>query len=78
MLRQLSSSLLLGLLVFDLGVNAIGQRTCVTFKASGSTFPIVSNNKATPLLLSEDDWGGVHRTAADFATDIPPLGVLSL
>ena len=52
--------------------NAIGQATCVTFSSSNSSssFPIVSNGQAAPIFLSEDDWGGVQRTAVDFANDI--------
>lgn len=51
-------------------VYAIGQNTCTTFKSSASTFPIVNNGQATPILLSADDWPGVQRAAADFAADI--------
>lgn len=70
MSRQWSVQILLGLLVFAYGVHAIGQSTCVAFKASRSTFPIVSNKKATSILLSPDEWPGVQRTAFDFAADI--------
>ncbi|KAJ3487914.1 hypothetical protein NLI96_g3210 [Meripilus lineatus] len=58
------------LLTFGYGVSAIGQNTCTTFKSSAATFPIVSNGKATPILLSVDEWPGVQRAAADFAADI--------
>ncbi|CAL1698338.1 unnamed protein product [Somion occarium] len=70
MSRQWSVQILLGLLVFAYGVHAIGQSTCVAFKTSRSTFPIVSNKKATSILLSPDEWPGVQRTAFDFAADI--------
>lgn len=63
-------SLLLGLLICTTEVHAIGQASCVTFRNSGSTFPIVANGRATPILLSADDWPGVQRTAVDFAADI--------
>ena len=49
---------------------AIGQSTCVTFKSSSSSFPIVTGGKGTPIFLSEDDWPGVQRAAFDFAADI--------
>jgi hypothetical protein len=49
---------------------AIGQSTCVAFKSAPSTFPIVSSGKATPILLSADDWPGVQRAAFDFVADI--------
>lgn len=52
------------------GANAIGQSSCVSFKSSASTFSIVSNKKAAPILLSADEWPGVQRAATDFATDI--------
>ena len=60
----------LGLLALVHSVYAIGQNTCTTFKSSASTFPIVNNGKATPILLSADDWPGVQRAALDFAADI--------
>ncbi|OBZ74779.1 hypothetical protein A0H81_05486 [Grifola frondosa] len=62
--------ILLGLLVVTDGVRAIGQSTCVAFKSSSSTFSIVSNGKAAPVLLSADEWPGVQRAATDFASDI--------
>ena len=49
---------------------AIGQQSCVTFQTSPQTFSIVSKGKAVPILLSADDWPGVHRAASDFASDI--------
>lgn len=61
---------LLSLLALACGAHAIGQSTCVEFKSSRSTFPLVSNKRATPLLVSPDEWPGVQRAATDFATDI--------
>ncbi|KIY44327.1 hypothetical protein FISHEDRAFT_51503 [Fistulina hepatica ATCC 64428] len=51
-------------------VHALGQATCVEFQDSTSVFPLVSNGIATPILASAEDWGGVHRTIADFSADI--------
>ena len=51
-------------------VLAIGQQSCVSFQSSSSNFPIVTSGKATPILLSDDDWPGVQRAAFDFASDI--------
>ena len=62
--------LLLSLLALTCSVHAIGQATCVEFKSSGSTFPIVSNKRATSILVSPDEWPGVQRAAQDFAADI--------
>ena len=66
-------SLAVGLLACAGSALAIGQATCVSFSPSSnndSSFPIVSNGAATPILLSEDEWGGVQRAANDFAMDI--------
>lgn len=63
-------AVVLGVLAFAGHVQAIGQDTCVAFKSSSANFPIVSNHKATPILLSADEWPGVQRTAFDFASDI--------
>ena len=63
-------TLLLSLLAYSTVVHAIGQASCVTFKNAASTFPIVSNRTATPVLLSSDEWPGVQRAAQDFAADI--------
>ncbi|KZT00286.1 glycoside hydrolase family 115 protein [Laetiporus sulphureus 93-53] len=60
----------LALLALASGVHAIGQATCVSFSPSSASFPIVSDGVAVPILLSEDDWGGVQRAAYDFAMDI--------
>ncbi|THH28766.1 hypothetical protein EUX98_g5425 [Antrodiella citrinella] len=70
MLHLGSSRLWLGVLAVVSGANAIGQSSCVSFSSSASTFSIVSNKKAAPILLSEDEWPGVQRAATDFATDI--------
>ncbi|EJD06971.1 uncharacterized protein FOMMEDRAFT_131740 [Fomitiporia mediterranea MF3/22] len=51
-------------------VYAIGQDTCVSFKSSGSDLSIINGDSAAPLYLSEDEWPGVQRAAADFASDI--------
>ncbi|KAK1225421.1 hypothetical protein PQX77_011646 [Marasmius sp. AFHP31] len=53
-----------------LQVRALGQPSCVTFQSSNSFFPVVSSDSSAPILLSPDDWPGVHRTALDFALDI--------
>ncbi|PFH48837.1 glycoside hydrolase family 115 protein [Amanita thiersii Skay4041] len=58
------------LCLFSVKVYAIGQNTCVSFQSGTSTFPIVNNRSAAPILLSSDDWGGVQRAAQDFADDI--------
>lgn len=66
----LLGGLWLTLLVAVGSVNAIGQSTCVVFKNGPSTFPVVSNRQAAPVLLSADEWPGVQRAAFDFVTDI--------
>ncbi|KAI0772430.1 hypothetical protein BD413DRAFT_42662 [Trametes elegans] len=60
----------LALLAWARTVLAIGQQSCVAFKSARSTFPIVNNRRATPVLLSPDEWPGVQRAASDFASDI--------
>ena len=65
--RLFVSTLLLALATTVL---AIGQDTCVGFKSSSSSFTIVSQGKAAPILLSPDEWPGVQRAAVDFASDI--------
>ncbi|KAI0673152.1 hypothetical protein C8Q78DRAFT_703002 [Trametes maxima] len=70
MLLQWANAAALGLLAFAGGTLAIGQDTCIAFKSSRNAFPIVSNRRATPILLSLDEWPGVQRTAFDFAADI--------
>ncbi|KAJ2914996.1 hypothetical protein MD484_g5422, partial [Candolleomyces efflorescens] len=49
---------------------AIGQERCVSFESSASTFPLVSAQIAAPVLISEDDWPGVHIATTDFGSDI--------
>ncbi|KAH9476877.1 hypothetical protein JR316_0010793 [Psilocybe cubensis] len=61
---------LLGTLALLCGVYAIGQDTCVTFQSSSNTFAIVDNKKASPILISSDDWPGVQIAAANFQADI--------
>jgi hypothetical protein len=51
-------------------VHAIGQQNCVSFNSSQQSFAVVNKGLGTPILLSEDDWPGVHRAALDFASDI--------
>ncbi|KAL0563435.1 hypothetical protein V5O48_018632, partial [Marasmius crinis-equi] len=53
-----------------LPVHGLGQPSCVTFQSSNESFPVVSNGNPAPVLLSSDDWPGVHRAALDFASDI--------
>ncbi|KAF6749792.1 hypothetical protein DFP72DRAFT_1073016 [Ephemerocybe angulata] len=48
----------------------IGQQSCVSFKSDPSGFAVVSGRRAAPVLISEDDWPGVQRAAADFVADI--------
>ncbi|KAI0085503.1 hypothetical protein BDY19DRAFT_996640 [Irpex rosettiformis] len=70
MFRSWGMCALAGLIFFVDTTLAIGQTSCVAFKSSPATFPIVNNGKGTPILLSSDDWPGVQRAAADFASDI--------
>ncbi|KAF4586297.1 hypothetical protein EYR38_010572 [Pleurotus pulmonarius] len=51
-------------------VHAIGQSSCVSFQSSASSFPVVQGRKASPVVLSSDDWPGVQQAASDFASDI--------
>jgi hypothetical protein len=54
-------------------VEAIGQTECVVFSASeknGSLFSVVEDGSAAPILVSVDDWPGVHRALLDFQADI--------
>ncbi|KAL0574030.1 hypothetical protein V5O48_007914, partial [Marasmius crinis-equi] len=53
-----------------LQAHGLGQPSCVTFQSSNASFPVVSNGNSVPILLSSDDWPGVHRAASDFASDI--------
>ena len=68
--RRWVSLAVLGLLALTDPVRAIGQDTCVAFKSASSMFTVVNSGKATPILLSEDEWPGVQRAASDFASDI--------
>ncbi|PPQ95886.1 hypothetical protein CVT25_000388 [Psilocybe cyanescens] len=61
---------LLSILSLLSGIHAIGQDTCVTFKPSTNTFAVVNNKKASPILISPDEWPGVQLAAADFQADI--------
>lgn len=51
-------------------VQAIGQQSCVSFEKSVSSFPLVSDAAAAPIFISYDDWPGVQKAAADFASDV--------
>ncbi|PFH46027.1 glycoside hydrolase family 115 protein [Amanita thiersii Skay4041] len=68
MCQWLTQLLLLYALVGE--VYAIGQATCVLFESTSSSFPVVSRGSAAPVILSSDDWPGVHRAASDFVADI--------
>ena len=61
---------LFGALALLAGVHAIGQTSCVSFKASNSLFPVVQGGKTAPIFTSADDLGGVHRAVLDLASDI--------
>jgi len=61
---------LLGSLALLGGIRAIGQDSCVSFTSSNNLFPIVNNKKASPILISPDEWPGVQIAAADFQADI--------
>ena len=63
-------SLVLGFLTWIIGVSAIGQDTCVSFKSSPSSFAVASGGSVAPLFLSSDEWPGVQRAASDFVSDI--------
>ncbi|KAL5526415.1 hypothetical protein ACEPAF_8138 [Sanghuangporus sanghuang] len=60
----------IALFCFFFLVNAIGQETCVSFHDSPSSFSVVIGGSVSALFLSEDEWPGVQRAAADFASDI--------
>jgi hypothetical protein len=51
-------------------VQAIGQNSCVSFATSDASFPVVANGQAASVLISDDEWPGVQRAAADFVSDI--------
>ncbi|KAF4611503.1 hypothetical protein D9613_003870 [Agrocybe pediades] len=61
---------LLGSLALLQGIHAIGQDTCVSFSSASNTFPVVNNKKASPILISPDEWPGVQIAASDFQADI--------
>lgn len=50
--------------------HAIGQQSCVSFTATRDSFAVVNSGRAAPVVISADDWPGVHRAAADFTADI--------
>ncbi|KAF8999865.1 hypothetical protein BDQ17DRAFT_1427597 [Cyathus striatus] len=60
----------LGLCALVRQAYAIGQATCVSFKSSPSSFSVVNNQQAAPVLISPDDWPGVQIAASDFVSDI--------
>ncbi|KAI1787415.1 hypothetical protein LXA43DRAFT_713060 [Ganoderma leucocontextum] len=64
------AALALGLLALAGSVLAIGQDNCVAFKNASGLFVVVKSGKATPILISLDEWPGVQRAAGDFAADI--------
>ena len=68
--RLWTCAAIIGLLAFTNSVHGIGQDTCVSFKSSSSAFTVVNSGKAVPILMSPDEWPGVQRAAADFASDI--------
>ena len=49
---------------------SIGEQLYVAFTANSPGFPIVSHGKATPILVSKDDWPSVVRVAGDLRDDI--------
>ncbi|GLB44507.1 putative glycosyl hydrolase family 115 [Lyophyllum shimeji] len=67
---MLRASILVGALLASTGVHAIGEDSCVAFTSGASTLPVVSKGKASPILLSADDWPGVQLAASNFAADI--------
>lgn len=51
-------------------ITALGQEPVVTFNGSGSDFQIAGGSiKAGQIIVSENDYWGVIRTAGDLATD---------
>jgi Glycosyl hydrolase family 115/Gylcosyl hydrolase family 115 C-terminal domain len=49
---------------------SIGEQPYVAFTVNSPGFPIVSHGKATPILVSNDDWPGVVRVSGDLREDI--------
>ena len=64
------AALALGLLALASSVSAIGADNCVGFKNASDLFVVVKAGKATPILISADEWPGVQRAAGDFVADI--------
>ena len=62
--------LVLGFFTVLRGALGIGQMNCVSFQSSASSFSIVNDKKAAPILISTNEWPGVQLAAADFAADI--------
>ncbi|KZP08810.1 glycoside hydrolase family 115 protein [Athelia psychrophila] len=57
--------------VFLVGyVHAIGQQSCVSFESLPSSFSLVNDGDVAPVFISSDDWPGVQKAAADFASDV--------
>ena len=57
------------LVLHTLRVVALNAVDCGSTTPTGG-FPIVSNGKASPILISADDWEGVQIAASNFASDI--------
>ncbi|THH00581.1 hypothetical protein EW145_g7057 [Phellinidium pouzarii] len=72
-----SLAVFLGSLSALRNVHAIGQATCVSFNSSPSVFSVVSGGRSAPLFISENEWSGVQRAAADFASDIEKVSGIS-
>ena len=51
-------------------VLAIGQDSCVSFTPSQSSFTVATGRSVASIYLSDDEWPGVQRAAADFASDV--------
>ncbi|KAM5530657.1 hypothetical protein V8D89_015678 [Ganoderma adspersum] len=64
------AALALGFLALASGVSAIGADNCVGFKNASDLFVVVKAGKATPILISVDEWPGVQRAGGDFVADI--------
>ncbi|PIL25769.1 hypothetical protein GSI_11519 [Ganoderma sinense ZZ0214-1] len=59
-----------GLLALASSVAAIGADNCVGFANASDLYVVVKAGKATPILISADEWPGVQRAASDFVGDI--------
>ena len=64
------AALALGLLALAGSVSAIGADNCVGFANASDLFVVVKAGKATPILISADDWPGVQHAAGNFAADV--------